>query len=836
MADEPTLIEAQPFPYLTVAVGANILQVVHLKDELTIGRADDNGLQLEDPKASRHHARVHLQGETFILTDLGSANGTWLGGIRLSVPHPLHHGDQFTIGDTTLTYHEPGRDSEDTLPGRAFGPGTGPSQRDRGPRPRRGAISRPALAGLIAGGVILALALVVAGLYLFKPSVLVSLGLMREQVATEELPSPEPTEAGTPGAPEVEPSAVLPGVSPTSEEEAPPTHPVPIDTPLSAEGFENMLSQARAKTLVSKFGEAIDIYRALAEQKPTDPRPRIGWAWALVFDLEADEALVHARQATELDPDSAEAAVVLARALIETGDTTGALQEAQRALLLAPVSAEAHTVLAEAHMVNGQYQDAVDEADLALVQDINHAGAHRVRAWLYYLVDNDMAQAASEFQKAAGLQPQLWLRRHELGQLLLEAENYNLAIIAFQDALAIHPKAVTYSGIGEAYFRQEEFDQAKAALRQALAKGADDADTYGLLAATLAYQDLCDDAQTYADQALSLDPEHPLALEARDLCEGSPPSEPVGTPGETPSGTEPTSQPIRTPSPPATLGGRIAFPVWNGLSGKYDTYIAQARDGSGRNLVAAEMHQPALSPNGEWLALNGDRADHVNLFIVRPDGSDLQEITENAEDGQPFWAPGGQKLVLSSSRHGDKQFRIYVLDDIPWAGGRVAGRPLNYGPDDVRGDMPTWTSSNQIVFRGCKLESPRNECWGLGLLIMSAEPGVHTPRELTAEPGDTAPAAYGTRIAFMSDRDGDWELYSINTNGSDLQRLTNNSVKDGLPTWSPDGRSIAFVSDQGGSWAIWSISADGSGRRKLFDIGGDGLSTDWVHQRISWGP
>jgi dipeptidyl aminopeptidase/acylaminoacyl peptidase len=327
-----------------------------------------------------------------------------------------------------------------------------------------------------------------------------------------------------------------------------------------------------------------------------------------------------------------------------------------------------------------------------------------------------------------------------------------------------------------------------------------------------------------------------LALEARDLCEGSPPAEPVGTPSETPSGTEPTSEPSRTPSPPATLGGRIAFPVWSGLSGKYDTYIAQAIDGSGRNLVAAEMHQPALSPNGQWLALNGDRADHVNLFIVRPDGSDLQEITENAEDGQPFWAPGGQKLVLSSSRHGDKQFRIYILDDIPWAGGRVAGRSLNYGPDDVRGDMPTWTSSNQIVFRGCKLESPRNECWGLGLLIMSAEPGVQTPRELTVEPGDTAPAAYGNRIAFMSDRDGGWELYAINTNGSGLQQLTDNSVKDGLPTWSPDGRSIAFVSDQGGNWAIWSISADGTGRRKLFNIGGDGLSADWVHQRISWGP
>lgn len=833
MAEDPTLIDAQPVPCLTVVVGGVRVQTVQLWDELTIGRAKDNALTLKDPKASRHHARVHLQAGTHILTDLGSSNGTWLGGTRLSTTHALQNGDQFSIGDTTITYYAPGQCPEEPSREPALSAGIPAAA----PQRRPGAMSRGALVGLITAGVIIVLALVLGGLYLFKPSVLESIGLIRERGATEAVQSPEATEARTSATPEDEPTPSAPGASPTLEEDATPTTlPTPLGTPFSAEEFDTMLDQAQAKILVSDFEEAIDIYQALAAQEPTDARPEIGWAWALIFDLESEEALTHAHRATELDPDSAEAAVALARALIEAGDATGALEEAQRALLLAPVSPEAHTVLAEAHMVSGQFEDAVDEADLALVQDIKHAGAHRVRAWLYYLADNDLAQAASEFQKAAGLQPQLWLRRHELGQLLLEAENYNLAIIAFQDALAIRPKAVTYSAIGEAYFRQDELDRAKAALRQALATGADDADTYGLLAATLAHQDRCDDAQTYAAQALSLNPGHVLALEAQDMCEGSAPPETGVPPEGTPEATEATSEPTSPPAPPPGFGGMIAFPVWNRLSGKYDTYVAQAQGGSGRNLVAAEMHQPALSPDGEWLALNGERADHVNLFVVRPDGSDLQEITENAEDGQPFWAPVGERLVISSNRHGDKQFRIYILDDIPWAGGKVTGRALNYGPDDVRGDMPTWTASNQIVYRGCKLESPRNECWGTGLVIMSAEPGVQTPQELTSELGDTAPAAYGNRIAFMSDRDGDWELYAVNADGSDLQQLTENSVHDGLPTWSPDGEAIAFVSDQGGRWAIWAISPDGSNRRKLFDIGGDGLSSDWLHERISWGP
>ena len=65
-------------------------------------------------------------------------------------------------------------------------------------------------------------------------------------------------------------------------------------------------------------------------------------------------------------------------------------------------------------------------------------------------------------------------------------------------------------------------------------------------------------------------------------------------------------------------------------------------------------------------------------------------------------------------------------------------------------------------------------------------------------------------LAFVSERDGNSEIYVMNVDGTGLLRLTNDAGRDTDPAWSPDGKRIAFASDRAGSSDIYVMNADGS--------------------------
>jgi Tol biopolymer transport system component len=74
----------------------------------------------------------------------------------------------------------------------------------------------------------------------------------------------------------------------------------------------------------------------------------------------------------------------------------------------------------------------------------------------------------------------------------------------------------------------------------------------------------------------------------------------------------------------------------------------------------------------------------------------------------------------------------------------------------------------------------------------------------------------GSRLAFMTNRDGNFEIYTMDSNGGDWRRITNTRADDWEPEWSPDGRHIAYAEDVGGDIAeLFVVSPDGSNRAQL---------------------
>ena len=138
--------------------------------------------------------------------------------------------------------------------------------------------------------------------------------------------------------------------------------------------------------------------------------------------------------------------------------------------------------------------------------------------------------------------------------------------------------------------------------------------------------------------------------------------------------------------------------------------------------------------------------------------------------------------------------------------------------------MPAWSPD------GTKIAFVSDRDGNGEIYVMNAD-GSHPTNLTNTSGGDDTPAwsPDGTKIAFVSDRDGNAEIYVMNADGSHPTNLTNTSGGDDTPAWSPDGTKIAFVSDRDGNAGIYIMNVDGSNATKLVgNVNG--------HFRLTWSP
>ncbi|MGD9375115.1 MAG: protein kinase [Anaerolineae bacterium] len=294
-----------------------------------------------------------------------------------------------------------------------------------------------------------------------------------------------------------------------------------------------------------------------------------------------------------------------------------------------------------------------------------------------------------------------------------------------------------------------------------------------------------------------------------------------------------TPDPFATPSATTRprLAGQIAFARFDPARQTYDVFTCPVNSATCQR-IATEASQPDFLPGGSRLVVKSWKANDKGIEQVDTAGHRIWKISNLIEAARPSVDTQGQVYVYHARQEADRQPRLLRTFN-------ADNQPIRREGSPVLGSSPAWLPDGRILYAGCIGDA-------CGILLMDAD-GTDTQQVIPGST-ETNPEASpdGRRLVFMSRRDGNWEVYLANLDGSGLTRLTNHPANDGLPTWSPDGRHIAFISDRDGSWAVWIMRPDGRDQMRLFPIGGplDGQVRGaaphelhgWVEERISWAP
>jgi adenylate cyclase len=109
-------LRSTPYLLLPTETGNRYLPLVG-SNCWTVGRSDDNNFVLSDRWISRNHAMLQCtETGDFYLIDLGSRNGSFVNGRRVSIPVTLRNGDRLTFGQTELEFHCPSSSQKNELP------------------------------------------------------------------------------------------------------------------------------------------------------------------------------------------------------------------------------------------------------------------------------------------------------------------------------------------------------------------------------------------------------------------------------------------------------------------------------------------------------------------------------------------------------------------------------------------------------------------------------------------------------------------------------------------------------------------------------------------------